>query len=424
LFVCIDILTMVFKVYANQGSELTKVLVTAKYAGVNVEVASGELTPDLLAKNPTGKIPTLETSEGVIFESNAIVRYIARAGGDKTHLYGKSAFESGLIDQWVDFSANTIDLAAWSWVYPIDGVISNNALATKRAGEQIKKVFQILDSHLSTRTYLVGNRVSIADIVVATSLVRLFELVLDPAFRSGFVNATRWFTTIVNQPNFLAVKGPTTLADKVAQPAKKEEKPKKEAKPKAEAKPKEEKPKKEETPKDDGEEDEEGEKEEKKKNPLDNLPKSTLVMDEWKRMYSNNDTRTVALPWFHTNYDPTGYCLFWSKYKYNGELPAQVFMVNNLVGGYFQRLEKLHKYAFGTMNLYGSGDEGWDLQGVWLFRGSEIPPDMKEVDDTEHYEWTPVNLGDPAQKAKFDDFLSWEGAVESGKKFSVGKVFK
>jgi hypothetical protein len=75
LFVCIGILTMVFKVYANQGSELTKVLVTAKYAGVNVEVASGEVTPDLLAKNPTGKIPTLETSEGVIFESNAIVRY-------------------------------------------------------------------------------------------------------------------------------------------------------------------------------------------------------------------------------------------------------------------------------------------------------------------------------------------------------------
>lgn len=49
--------------------------------------------------------------------------------------------------------------------------------ATKKAGEEIKKVFQILDSHLSTRTYLVGNRVSVADIVVASSLVRLFELV-------------------------------------------------------------------------------------------------------------------------------------------------------------------------------------------------------------------------------------------------------
>ena len=123
------------------------------------------------------------------------------------------------------------------------------------------------------------------------------------------MNATRWFTTIVNQPNFLAVKGTTTLADKVAVPAKKEEKPKKEAKPKAEPKPKEEKPKKEAKAQDDEEEEEEGEKEEKKKNPLDNLPKSTLVMDEWKRMYSNNDTKTVAMPWFYTNYDPAGMLL-------------------------------------------------------------------------------------------------------------------
>jgi len=328
-----------------------------------------------------------------------------------------------LIDQWVDFSANTIDLTALAWILPIEGVIPNNGLATKKAGEEVKKIFQILDSHLSTRTYLVGNRVSIADVVVASSLIRLFELVLDPAFRAGFVNATRWFTTIVNQPNFLAVKGPVTLADKVAV-AKKEEKPKKEAapaKPKAEPKPKEEKPKP--AAADDGEDDEEGEKEEKKKNPLDNLPKSAFILDEWKRVYSNQDTRSQAIPWFHANYDPAGYSLFWSEYKYNGELPAEVFKINNLVGGYFQRLEKLHKYAFGTMNLYGTAEEGWKLSGVWLFRGAEIPPDMLECDDTEHYVWTPVNLADAAQKSKFEDFIAWEG-TDNGKKFNNGKVYK
>jgi elongation factor 1-gamma len=68
-------------------------------------------------------------------------------------------------------------------------------------------------------------------------------------------------------------------------------------------------------------------------------------------------------------------------------------MVNNLVGGYFQRLEKLHKYAFGTMNLYGSGDEGWDLQGVWLFRGSEIPPDVCPL-------LAPLSLSSPPSMGK------------------------
>jgi len=407
---------MVFKIYGNKNADLYKALITAKYYGVNLEVADADPS-----KNPAGKVPTLETSDGVIYESNAIVRYIARVGGDKAALYGKSAYEAGLIDQWIEFAATSIDLPALAWTLPIEGLIPNNGLATKKAGEDIKKVFQILDSHLLTRTYLVGNRVSLADIVVATSLVRLFELVLDPTFRSQFVNATRWFTTVVNQPNFVAVRGNVTLADKVAQPPKADKKEKAPA-PAKEEKPKAEKPK----PKpaaDDQEEEEDYAKEEKKKNPLDDLPKSNFVMDEWKRMYSNNDTRTVAVPWFHEKYDPQGYSVFWSDYQYNHEIANEpIFKINNLVGGFFQRLEKLHKYAFGTMNIYGTQGE-FELHGVWVFRGNDVPADMKECDDSEVYTWTRGDLADPAQKAKFEDYIAWEGEV-NGKKFDSGKVYK
>lgn len=199
---------------------------------------------------------------------------------------------------------------------------------------------------------------------------------MDPTFRSSFVNATRWFTTVVNQPNFHAVKGTVTLADKVAQPTKveKEKKEKAPAPPKQE-KPKEEKPKKEQKPADDDEE--EGEKEEKKKNPLDDLPKSNFVMDEWKRMYSNNDTRSVALPWFHEKFDAAGYSVFWCTYKYNHELTSDpIYKVSNLIGGFYQRLEKLHKYAFGTMNIYGEVGS-FEIHGVWVFRGPEICPDVR-----------------------------------------------
>jgi elongation factor 1-gamma len=410
---------MVFKIYGNKNADLYKALITAKYYGINLEVADADTS-----KNPAGKVPTLETADGVIYESNAIVRHIARVGGDKAALYGKTAFEAGLIDQWIEFAATSIDLPALAWTLPIEGLIPNNGLATKKAGEDIKKVFQVLDSHLLTRTYLVGNRVSLADIVVANSLVRLFELVLDPAFRAGFVNATRWFNTIVNQPNFVAVRGNITLADKVAQPAK-QEKEKKEKAPAApkEEKPKQEKPKKQEKPAAEEEEEEEGEKEERKKNPLDDLPKSNFVMDEWKRVYSNNDTRSVAIPWFHEKYDPAGFCAFWADYKYNDEIANDPsYKVNNLIGGFYQRLEKLHKYAFGTMNIYGE-QGSFEIHGVWVFRGADVPPDMKECDDSEVYEWKRADFSDAAQKAKFDDYIAWEGEV-NGKKFNSGKVFK
>jgi len=146
-------------------------------------------------------------------------------------------------------------------------------------------------------------------------------------------------------------------------------------------------------------------------------------MDEWKRMYSNNDTRTVALPWFHEKYDPNGYSIFWCSYKYNSEVASDpLYKVNNLIGGFYQRLEKLHKYAFGTINIYGASGEQ-EIHGVWVFRGPEIPADMKECDDSEVYEWPRADISDAAQKAKFDDMLAWEGEV-GGKKFTSGKVYK
>jgi elongation factor 1-gamma len=69
---------MSYKVYCNQDSpRLFKILVTAKYAGVNIDVPPFKLgednkTAEFLKKNPVGKVPVLETPEGPIFESNAI----------------------------------------------------------------------------------------------------------------------------------------------------------------------------------------------------------------------------------------------------------------------------------------------------------------------------------------------------------------
>jgi elongation factor 1-gamma len=79
--------------------------------------------------------------------------------------------------------------------------------------------------------------------------------------------------------------------------------PQKEAKakaPKAEAA---EKPKAEKKPKakevDEDEEEPLVPEEPKVKNPLDDLPKSSFNLEEWKRQYSNLDTRSEALPWFY-----------------------------------------------------------------------------------------------------------------------------
>ena len=105
--------------------------------------------------------------------------------------------------------------------------------------------------------------------------------------------------------------------------------------PKKEAAPKKEQPKKEPAkPKKKEEEDDEEEEDKpapKPKHPLEALERPTFVLDDWKRKYSNAETREDALPWFWENAKFNEYSLWQVDYKYNDEL-TQVFMTSNLIG--------------------------------------------------------------------------------------------
>jgi len=405
----------------NDNPSAAAVLIAAEYAQIAIElpdIAKAELEK----KSPLGKAPVLETSNGSIHEANAIVRYIARLS--KTHaLYGSNDFEAGMVDNWIDFSASEIVLPASVWIFPILGIISNNVDATTKAKADVRKTLDVLNKHLQTRTFLVGERITIADIVVALSLVRLYERVLDPGFRKQFQNTNRWYTTCLNQPQFKNVIGEPKLCQKmeVAKVVAAVETPKVEVpKEKKEQAPKEAKPK-EKKKKDEDEEEEEDEalKEEKKKpSILESLPPSKFVMDDWKRSYSNNDIRGVALPWFWENLDEQGYSLWFAENKYPEE-NTKVFMTCNLVSGWIQRLDPLRKYGFGSVIIFGE-EPRLEIGSVWLFRGLDVPEEMKSCDDYISYDWRKLSRSD---KELINDYWAWDGAL-GGRKMNQGKIFK
>jgi len=419
---------MSLKVHTDSNNpQLWRVLITAKYAGVNVEsnVGVDASSKDFEAKSPLGKVPVLETPEGTLFEANAIARYVARLG--KGNLYGSNVFEAGQIEQFVDFAANDIELPGAVWVYPILGYIPNNAQATQKAKGDVRKAMEYLNKQLLTRTFLVGERITLADIVVATSLYYLYQRVMDTPFRKQFINVNRWYLTVVNQPEVKSVIGEVKLSEKMevapetaAAPAKEEKKPE----PKKEQ-PKKEQPKKEKPKEEDAEEEDEfEEKESKKPNPLDSLPPSKFVMDEWKRVYSNSkDIRKDAIPWFWEKFDKEGYSLYVSDYKYNNEC-EKIFMTCNLIGGFIQRLDKVRKYGFGSLLIFGE-EPKLEVGGAWLFRGTDIPQEMREVDDFEHYTWTKINIDDAAQREIINDYWAWDGKFgKEGRTVNQGKTFK
>jgi elongation factor 1-gamma len=55
-------------------------------------------------------------------------------------------------------------------------------------------------------------------------------------------------------------------------------------------------------------------------------------MDDWKKMYSNNDTLTVAMPYFFEKFDPENYSVWYCEYNFPEELRLS-FMSSNLIGG-------------------------------------------------------------------------------------------
>jgi elongation factor 1-gamma len=417
------------KIYGDKSDPLTqRILIAAKYNGLEIEVPTFNVGVDnksneFLTKSPLGKVPVLETNEGHIFEANAIARYVARQGANT--LYGATPFDAALVEQWIEFAAAEIELPGNAWVFPILGFIPENTIATQKAKGDVRKSLEVLNKHLQTRTFLVGNRISLADIVVASSLVRLYQKVLDPGFRKPFVNANRWFTTVVNQPNFREVVGEVKLTDKMnvapKAPEVKKEEPKKEEVKKEQ--PKKEQPKKAKKEEEEEEEDfDAAEKEEKKKpNPLDSLPPSKFVLDDWKRTYSNEDTRSKALPWLWENFDAEGFSLWFGDYKYNDEC-KKTFMTANLLGGFIQRLDKLRKYGFGSLIIFGD-EPNLSVSVVFLFRGKDIPAEMIECDDSEHYTWRKADTNDAATRELINDFFAWDGSF-GGKKFNQGKIFK
>jgi len=414
---------MSLKVIAHENDpQLWKVLVTAKYANTQVDFALGSdpSSKDVLAKSPMGRVPVLETEKGCIFEANSIVRHIARMS--KGNLYGSNEIEASMIDNYLDF-ANDMELPASVWIFPILGMIENKPKATSQAQTDIKKALDFLNNQLVTRTFLVGERITIADIVVAMTLFHLFQKVLDATTRKACPNVVRWFTTIVNQANVKAIVGEFTLCAKAeVAPAtftpKKPVEEKKEAPKKAATK----EVKKEVKPDDDEEEESFEDEAPKKANPLDALPKSSMVFDEWKRTYSNaKDTKGTAMPWLWQNYDQNGYSMWRCDYKYNDE-NTQVFKTCNLVGGWIQRLDRLRKYGFGSLIIFGD-EPKLEISGIWIFRGPDVPAEMTATDDYEQYDWKKLDVSDKATQELVGDYFAWDGSFE-GRKFNQAKIFK
>lgn len=413
--------------YTYSDSPLgSTIRVAAAHSGFNLKVVEVDLNDKSHAYVPSFKS---EDNKFQLFDGIAIAYYVSN-----DQFRGVSLEERSQVIQWLNYGSNDVISAVASWVYPVMGLVESTPLNIQRARDDLNDVYRNLNEFLKTRTFLVGERLTLADVSLASNFLLAYNQVLDERFIQPFVNVKRWFNTVFNQPNVIKVFGNNVLwetaEDKQAKAA--EPKPVKAAEPKpvkaagpkpvkaAEPKPAKAAAK----PKEEEEEEEDPALLEPKQNdPFAEMPKGTFNMDEFKREYSNKDTATVALPYFWSHFEKDFYSLWYCEYKYADEL-TQVFMSSNLIGGMFQRIEKLRKNAFASMAVFGEANNN-TIAGVWLWKGQELvfPLCNDWTTDYESYSWRKLNPEDENDKKLVNDFFMWQGDV-GGKKFSSGKIFK
>ncbi|GME80935.1 unnamed protein product [Ambrosiozyma monospora] len=237
---------------------------------------------------PLKKYPAFVGPNGFkIHEVIAIVQY-------RAPLLGKNTKEYTLILQWMSFGTTDFVDAVVKVFLPLIGRVPYNKKSSDEGYAQVEKYVGLLEKRLRDFTYLVGEKITAADLFFATCFLRPFQYMYGDDWRKKHPILMRWFTTVSQSPYLSWFK--FELAEKPTLPPKPQKKVKGKKHNQA---PKEKAPKS----------DKKAAKVEKKveaapaepkkpKHPLEPLGRSKIPIDEWKRKYSNEDTRKVALPYF------------------------------------------------------------------------------------------------------------------------------
>lgn len=295
-----------------------------------------------------------------------------------------------------------------------------NKKALDTANVEVDAYVAQLEKRLTEYTYLVGERLTVADLFVASCFYRCFTLTFGKKWRSEHPVFMRWFNTVVKSEYLAYFFDKLAVIDEPVQPKLPAKKEKKEKNPPAEAAgksaakvaaaPAQPEP----------------QPEKKAKHPLEALGKASIPIDEWKRVYSNKETREEALPYFwNTFYNDEDWSLWKVEYKYNDEL-TMTFMSNNLVGGFFNRLSASTKYMFGCAVVYGENNNN-GIIGAFVVRGKDAIPAFDVAPDWESYSYSPLDASKEEDKDFINNMWAWDQPVViNGEKKEIadGKVLK
>lgn len=191
------------KVYGGVFSRAGMVICALEALGLpydNVEMAPrSEQTrsSDYQALNPMGKVPTLHDGELVLWETQAILFYLAAEYGDNL-LWADSPAKVAEIQRWSLFISNQLEAAALQMLMQVkySGGKPDQAVIDQ-AAQTLDQFMPVLEQHLEGKDYLAESKLTVADIhgalVLAWGKLAGFDY-------SRYPSVNRWIKRILNSP--------------------------------------------------------------------------------------------------------------------------------------------------------------------------------------------------------------------------------
>lgn len=169
---------------------------------VDIDILNDETkSPLFLAKNPSGKIPLLELDDGrCLAESNAILNYLATG----TDLLSEDPFEYAKIQQWQFFEQYSHEpfIAVARFIAKYLGLPDDRKADYESKQEGGHKALCVMDQQLAVTPFLVGNRLTTADI----SLYGYTHVAHEGGFDlSLYPSVERWLMRIQAHPKYIGM---------------------------------------------------------------------------------------------------------------------------------------------------------------------------------------------------------------------------
>jgi len=164
-------------------------------------------TPAYIALNPNSQIPVLQDDDYVLWESNVITRYLC-AKHSLGNFYPTDLQQRFDAERWMEWQQTMLNPASrngfWHLIrLPAD---QRDPALVAQSNAAVELLMAILDAHLATRSFMVSERFTMADIPLGCEVHRWFGL---PQTREKRPNIERWFATLLARP---AAKGVLDLA--------------------------------------------------------------------------------------------------------------------------------------------------------------------------------------------------------------------